>query len=330
MKFLVAILTCMSLLIGIAQTASSQQAGSVVKSVSYKNVGNGTELVQFLLNDAQIPHIFMLDGEKPRLVLDFAETTYAGKSTVPVEGGAHVRGIRIGFHNTPKRKTRVVVDLVQGSSIQWSQGFEVTSNLLSISISTAEKTSNVSLLPPKAPDKAPVVLASEKGKVKTSQLEISEKIGQDQSSTEIVKEPVTTEEDIADTKKRELADNEVDQNVPDEYSALVDVSFDNEFSQSGEMVLLKLNDFHPPEISTEEKDPPKIYCDFANARLGKGVKTDMETNGNYVKRVRLIGDEKLAGVRVVLDLVVGNNYDLQQVFFKEDNLFVLIVNTLEE
>jgi hypothetical protein len=33
-------------------------------------------------------------------------------------------------------------------------------------------------------------------------------------------------------------------------------------------------------------------------------------------------------IRVVLDLAQDRDYDLQQVFFKNDNLFVLIVNEL--
>ena len=33
---------------------------------------------------------------------------------------------------------------------------------------------------------------------------------------------------------------------------------------------------------------------------------------------------------MVLDLTAGRDYDLRQVFFKEDNLFVLIINALDE
>ena len=47
------------------------------------------------------------------------------------------------------------------------------------------------------------------------------------------------------------------------------------------------------------------------------------------------GDLPVAGVvelrfRVTLELVPNKNYDLQQVFFKEDNLFVIIVNTYNQ
>ncbi|MCI5158676.1 MAG: hypothetical protein D3906_09615 [Candidatus Electrothrix sp. AUS1_2] len=39
-------------------------------------------------------------------------------------------------------------------------------------------------------------------------------------------------------------------------------------------------------------------------------------------------EEEEKKIRVVLDLVPNYSYDLQQVFFKEENLFVIIINTL--
>lgn len=330
MRFVVVILTYICVFLGILSSASGQQSDAVVKEVSYRTGGDGIELVEFQLNGPNIPQIFMMDEGKPRLVLDFAGTSYAGKSTVSVVNGIQVRGIRVGFHTTPKLKTRVVIDLVEGSNVAWTKNFEVHKNLLSISITGAEKKVTQSAAPVIAPANAPVVLALEKAKVKVPQVPVTAQVEKNEPEAESTPEPAVVVEKIAETVSptQKNEDNPVARQ--DTMPVLIDVSFDNEFTKSGEMVLLKLNNFQPPVISTEEKDPPRIYCDFANASIGDGLKNEIDIGGKFVEKIRIIKDEKPAGVRVVLDLVVGNNYDLQQVYFKEDNLFVLIVNLLEE
>lgn len=103
-------------------------------------------------------------------------------------------------------------------------------------------------------------------------------------------------------------------------------------SPKGEMVLFKLNGFHPPAVHGVEEGIPRVICDFNNTKLidsGKGKNT-IKTNGKFVKVIRTSTTKKPEKVRVVIDLEPNRSYDLQQVFFKEDNLFVIIVNTMKK
>jgi hypothetical protein len=110
---------------------------------------------------------------------------------------------------------------------------------------------------------------------------------------------------------------------------LESVKFDGS-SPKGEMVLFKLNDFHPPVIHGVEEGVPRVICDFNNTQLVDLGKNLIKTNGKFVKLIRITRNKKPDRVRVVLDLEPNRSYDLQQVFFKEDNLFVIIVNAIKK
>lgn len=101
-------------------------------------------------------------------------------------------------------------------------------------------------------------------------------------------------------------------------------------SPKGEMVLFKLNGFHPPAVHGVEEGIPRVICDFNNTKLVDGTKSLIKTDGKFVKVIRTSKTKKPEKVRVVIDLEPNRSYDLQQVFFKEDNLFVLIVNTVKK
>lgn len=108
---------------------------------------------------------------------------------------------------------------------------------------------------------------------------------------------------------------------------LLAVSYDDS-SNRGEMVLFHLNDFFPPSVAAVEKENPRVLCDFNDMSLAKDVKDSIFANGKFVERIRITEQKDLHKIRVILDLTPDRDYDLQQVFFKNDNLFVLIVNEL--
>jgi len=101
-------------------------------------------------------------------------------------------------------------------------------------------------------------------------------------------------------------------------------------SPKGEMVLFKLNGFHPPAVRGVEEGIPRVICEFNNTKLIGKTKNPIKTDGKFVKVIRTSATKKPERVRVVIDLEPNRSYDLQQVFFKEDNLFVLIVNTVKK
>ncbi|GAB4345006.1 MAG: hypothetical protein Kow0089_21880 [Desulfobulbaceae bacterium] len=106
---------------------------------------------------------------------------------------------------------------------------------------------------------------------------------------------------------------------------LYSIEFDPE-SNRGEMISFKLNGFHPPVVFGIEEDIPRIVCFFKNATAGEGLRDIIGTNGRYVKNIKVGKYRNPDNIRVVLELVPGNNYDLQQIFFKDDKVFMVIIN----
>nr|WP_321466869.1 AMIN domain-containing protein [uncultured Desulfobulbus sp.] len=110
---------------------------------------------------------------------------------------------------------------------------------------------------------------------------------------------------------------------------LESVKFDAS-SPKGEMVMFKLNGFYPPSVHGVEEGIPRVFCDFNNTTLTDKSKKRIRTEGKFVKAIRISTTKKPEKVRVVIDLEPNRSYDLQQVFFKDDNLFVIIVNTIKK
>ena len=112
-----------------------------------------------------------------------------------------------------------------------------------------------------------------------------------------------------------------------EFAQITDISFDDTANR-GEMVLFRLNDFYPPVVSALEKENPRVICDFMDMALAPGVLVSIKAGGKYVQSIETTTESTPDKVRVILELAPDRDYDLQQVFFKNDNLFVLIVNEL--
>ncbi len=187
-------------------------------------------------------------------------------------------------------KTRVVLDLATGGEFNFDQDFDEANNILTIVLYSTE-------YPPKHEEAVEEVV------------EVTE-------ATEIsaVTEPAETVE--------------AEEVVAPFEALLADVSF-KDTSNKGEMILFKLNGFHPPEVSGEEKGAPKVTCTFKETMLGPEVVAVQQTDGEFVKKINVVKADGDSPLRVIIELVANKNYDLQQVFFKEDNLFVIIVNSYD-
>jgi len=100
-----------------------------------------------------------------------------------------------------------------------------------------------------------------------------------------------------------------------------------EFARGGgEKVFFLVNGFYPPRRLVLEGDRPRIACDFYGTRLGKGIGRCIKVNGSLIQQIRTaVHRGKNPKVRVVLDLVPGKNYEVDQIFYKKDNLYVIIV-----
>lgn len=103
------------------------------------------------------------------------------------------------------------------------------------------------------------------------------------------------------------------------------IQFDPD-SPKGELIQFKLNGFYPPVLRSIETGTPQIICEFANLEVAPALEGPIKISGRHVKAIRLDKSAGSGKVRVFIELEPNYSYDLQQVFFREDNFFVLIVN----
>ena len=338
--------------------------GAVLESISYEKGDNDYEKIIFKLNGTHIPKIFKIKGEKPRLVFDFIDTRYSDliNNIINTEGGL-IKGVRVGIHDDPP-KTRVVVDIKPEGKFEFEQDFLIQENVLSITFHPEDKTQTKASTQidagktpkPDIPAPSDTEKSEGKGNEKNQPVTLKNTDNKNvvQSTQQSIEMPGTSGKEYV---KPTLTDNKVDQKkgdavfkkTADQGNAAVnpileqmteekplpvdpvleDVTFEKTANDS-EMVLFKLNDFYPPIVFGIEKGNPRVVCDFLDTDLAENVRSVLQTKGMYVSRVRTALHANPHKVRVVLDLVPNRNYDLQQVFFKEDDLFVIIINEFEE
>ena len=101
--------------------------------------------------------------------------------------------------------------------------------------------------------------------------------------------------------------------------------------QGEEKVIFKLNGFYPPEMFPLEGDRPRIVCDFLDIHLNSRIACPIEVNGRLIKRIRAAhykGAEPKT--RIVLDLVSEMDYEVGQYFFKDEQLYTLVVKPAQK
>jgi hypothetical protein len=337
-RLAVALLGIWFVTIGGFAAAEQPAAEAVIESISYEKDNENREKIVFKLNGAHIPKVFKIQGERPRVVFDFIDTRYSDLiNRIADTQGKLIKGVRIGIHDDPP-KTRVVVDLKAEEEYQFEQDFLIEDNILSITFYPSE-TAGASPSPAPEPESA-------KAAVPAQSPEPQSPVKQPESETVSVPaaeqpSPAAGEQEAS----RQAPPPETPPAPVDDLAALLpgvepqqeksvdpilrDVSFDNTSSDS-EMVLFKLNDFYPPIVFGIEKGNPRVVCDFLDTELSPDVRSVLDTNGEYVARIRVARHKDPDKVRVVLDLVPNRNYDLQQVFFKEENLFVIVIDEFED
>lgn len=115
----------------------------------------------------------------------------------------------------------------------------------------------------------------------------------------------------------------------EERPKLLDVSYERSTNEE-EMVLFQLNGFYPPMVYSAEGNALLVVCEFEDGVVEDGVEPVLETGGEFINTVEVRSMEVPKKIRVLLTLRGTHTYDLKQVFFKEDNLFVVIISKLGE
>ncbi|WP_306547377.1 AMIN domain-containing protein [Desulfobulbus sp.] len=190
-----------------------------------------------------------------------------------------------------------------------------------------KETATVAAKPEAPSTPPPVVDAAKEGKTAPTAPAVADAKQEEKKADKTAKTPPPAEASKADAKA-EKAKSETPAKG-EEGPQLEYVKFDPN-SPKGEMVLFKLNGFHPPAVHGVEEGIPRVVCDFNNTKLLDSGKNTIKANGKFVKMIRTSKTKKPEKVRVVIDLEPNRSYDLQQVFFKDDNLFVIIVNTVKK
>jgi hypothetical protein len=338
-------------------------ASPLIENIKFDASGSNVDRVTFKLNSSTLPKTFALK-DPPRAVFDFPNTTLAKglKTSIPA-AGKFIKGIRVAEYRGDKAKTRVVLDLATEQAIDFKQDFDAETNTLIISIfalGSKPAPGPVAAAPekPKAPEPA-AEKGAETGKPAPAPPPESTKpvaTEEDASlpkpapapgaTTTSVPEGKTADPAVAAIPKPETGAEpgeeegtviqplsavgpQQDAKESNQPPVLYSIEFDKEANR-GETINFKLNTFNPPVVFGIEEDTPRIVCFFKDTAAGPELQDMIGAKGRFVKSIQVGKYSNPNNVRVVLELVPNLNYDLQQVFFKEDNMFMIIINTSGE
>jgi hypothetical protein len=277
------------------------ESGALLENITFDRQSSSRETIAFKLNGPHLPKIFAMKGEAPKVVFDFYDTRQSRsiKGLIKSRGNL-VSAIRTGMHTDPQLKTRVVLDLVPAVDYDFAQEFREEDNTLIITIFHDRQNNTV---------KQQGVQAG--GKVKKEVASVR------QVQKKKVEPPPAVSPVVAVKKPSVLSSSQL---------LINNISFEKSPEQ-GEKVIFDLINFHAPVVFGIEKGTPSIVCDFMDAGVGDTVPEIISANGEFVRQIRVEKDEKLRKTRVVLELVPNRHYDLQQIFYKEENLYVLFVKS---
>ncbi len=92
-----------------------------------------------------------------------------------------------------------------------------------------------------------------------------------------------------------------------------------------EKVLIYFNRFYVPAIFAIEGENPRIVIDVKNVFSWHG-KAVTDVDGVFVKKIRTHLHSAKKELRIVLDLNPSRNYVADQSYFKNDNIFCIMIS----
>jgi hypothetical protein len=97
-------------------------------------------------------------------------------------------------------------------------------------------------------------------------------------------------------------------------------------SPSEEIVNIVMTGNFPPETQVIEGDTPRIFCDFPEVRMEKTIQRTIAVNGKFILQIRTgIHPPPAPKSRVVLDLVPNHDYEVEQLYYENENRYSLII-----
>jgi len=290
---------------------SAEQTAALLERITFERNSGGGETVAFQLNGPHIPKIFAIKGEAPKIVFDFYDTSPAPSIKGMMKGkGDLITAIRTGVHKDGQHKTRVVLDLAPADGYDFSQDFQTGGNTLRITVFRAQGDNG-----------------KQKNGPRDAKTDIKTQVTDDtaaQPHPAAVKQtgtPSPAAPPVPAARDREAPPS----SAPTSIDA---ISFEDKLDQ-GEKLSFQLSNFHPPAVFGIEEGTPLIVCDFTNAIVAGAIPEIIPASGRFVQQVRVEKDASASTVRVTLELIPNHHYDLQQIYFKEKDLYVLWIKSTD-
>lgn len=296
----------------------AEEPGGLLENITFDRESSTRETVTFKLNGPHIPKMFAIKGKGPKIVFDFENTRQSASiKAVMKSGGNLIAAIRTAMHTDPQLKTRVVLDLVPAGDYDFAMDFNKKDNILIVTIFHTQQ---------KKETPQPEATGGKTKKTEPAPAKITPPV--EKVKKEVVPAPPVKEKKVEKPLAPPPAVTVEKPSVSSSKLVINKISFEKS-PDKGEKVLFHLTNFHPPVIFGVEEGVPSIVCDFIDASVGEKVAESISVQGDFVKEVRVEKNVNPHKIRVVLQLVPNRHYDLKQVFFKEENLYVLFVKSRE-
>lgn len=296
--------TAVLFLLFFPSLASAEKSAVLLEEVRFHQAGKTEETITFRLNGEQAPRIFTIKGEAPKIVFDFYDTDPAPaiKARIQTKGNL-VTAIRTGVHRDGQHKTRVVLDLAPAGRYDFSQDFDATRRTLRITVFQLDK-------PGERPQKPPPP-------------EVTHRDADTLTPTAPMI-PAPAEKDTATVTFTATEDQKVPPS-PSPPMTIHAIEFSRDQDRE-EKLSIRIDHFQPPEIAAIEEGTPKVICTFSEAVLADRVPAVIPTKGRYIHLVQMDNDPDAATVRITLELTPNHHYDLKQIYFREEKVYVLLIS----
>lgn len=306
------VLVLASLILVSGSFVQAAESVPTLENITFERESTSRETVIFKLNGPHIPKTFATKGDVPKVVFDFIDVKHSAAVKGGVNSGGNlIKKIRVGAHAEPETKTRVVLDLVAGGEYDFSQDYIQNQNKLVITVFRAGKQEEKKA-------EGAVALKNEKKadvpSVSAASPTVTKKSGDESSGNTVAKASASPK---GPSEKKP---------VPSGATLLNSISFEKS-PEKGEKVLFQVDNFRPPVIFGIEEGTPTIVCDFLEATPVTGLAETIQTQGDYIRKIRVEPNAKARKTRVVLELIPNQHYDLQQIYFKEERLYILFLKT---
>jgi hypothetical protein len=90
--------------------------------------------------------------------------------------------------------------------------------------------------------------------------------------------------------------------------------------------LIEFNRFNEPKIFSIDGKKPRIVIDIHNVSSVRSGLSRIDVNGTLIKQIRTALDRKTNGMRIVIDVEANRNYEVDQTFYKAENIFVVDIS----